>query len=250
MISLEYLAFEVTRRCNELCKMCMRGDPEDVDMSEAIVDQVLLNNDIQDIETIMFSGGEPTVNENLICYIIDLIMKNNILVRRLSMVTNAKKFPRQTLEAFDDYQKYCIHRNIRCNIAINFSVDVFHENCSDTIREYKEKYPQFGYQFKGLEFVWKTGRAEYGEAFEYKIHPMYAQIVMGYLWIMNTLYVTAKGNYETLGDGMYSDMDQIHMGSVFDYSILDLLAQFGEIRNGTEEEFKRLLYRSRNQQSF
>lgn len=44
MVSLEYLAFEVTRRCNEWCKMCMRGDSEEVDMSEEIVNRVLLDN--------------------------------------------------------------------------------------------------------------------------------------------------------------------------------------------------------------
>lgn len=246
MISLEYLAFEITRRCNEWCKMCMRGEPEEVDMSEKIVNQVLLNNDIQDIETILFTGGEPTLNENLVCYIIELIIKNKIPVRRLSMITNAKKFPKQILEAFADYQKYCIYQNMKNEITINFSVDVFHENHSGVIGEYKEKYPQFQYKFKGLDWIWKTGRAEYGEKFEYEIVPMYVQMVMGYLWIMNTLYVTAKGNYETVGDGMYKDMDQIHMGSVFEYSIPDLLDKYGKVTNGTEEEFKKLLYRARN----
>ena len=246
MVSLEYLALEVTRRCNEWCKMCMRGDPEEVDMSKEIVNQVLLNNDIQDIQTIMFTGGEPTLNEELICYTIELIMKHHILVPRLSMVTNAKKFPQLVLESFDDYQKYCISRNIKSNITINFSIDAFHEDYPDITRKYKEKYPQFQYLFTGLDFVWKTGRAEYGDPFEYKILPMHVQMVMGYLWVMNTLYVTAKGNYETVGDGMYSDMDQLHMGSVFDYSILDLIDKYGKIKNGTEQELKQYLYRCRN----
>lgn len=243
MVSLEYLAFEVTRRCNEWCKMCMRGNPEEVDMSEEIVNQVLLNNYIKDIQTIMFTGGEPILNEKLICYVVDLVMKNNILVNRFYTVTNAKKFPKDILEAFSDYQKYCMYKNIKCNIAIDFSVDVFHESHPEIIREYKEKYPTFQYAFKGLEWTWKTGRAEYGEKFEYKIIPIHVQIVMGYLWVMNTLYVTSKGNYETMGDGMYSDMDKIHMGSVFDNSLLDILNQYGKVTCGTEEEFKRLLYK-------
>ena len=32
------------------------------------------------------------------------------------------------------------------------------------------------------------------------------------------------------------------MGSVFDYSILDLIEKHGKVLNGTEEEFKRLLH--------
>lgn len=126
-------------------------------------------------------------------------------------------------------------------------MDVFHEAHPEIIREYKEKYPQFQYTFKNLEWIWKTGRASDGKKFEYEIIPMYVEMVMGYLWVMNTLYVTAKGNYETVGDGMYQDMDRIHMGSVFDNSILDLLGRYGEVMNGTKEEFKQLLYRARNQ---
>lgn len=241
MVSLEYLALEVTRRCNEWCKMCMRGNPEEVDMSEEIVNQVLLNNDIQDIQTVMFSGGEPTLNEKLICYVVDLVMKNNILVNQFALVTNAKKFPKDILEAFSDYQKYCRYKNMKCKITINFSVDIFHESHPEIIKEYKEKYPNFQYAFKGLEWIWKTGRAEYGEKFEYKIVPMYVHQVMGHLWVINALYVTAKGNYETMGDGMYSDMDKIHMGSVFENSLLNLMNQYGKVTYGTEEEVKRLL---------
>lgn len=246
MISLEYLAFEVTRRCNECCKMCMRGDPEEIDMSQEVVNKVLLNNNIRDIETILFSGGEPTLNENLVCYIIDLIIKNNILVSKFSLVTNAKKFPKLILEAFDDYQKYCSYENIKSNIVVNFSVDVFHENHQEIISEYREKYPNFHYDFKGLSRILKTGRAEYGEKFEYKIDPMLVDVYIGFLSVMNSLYITAKGNYETIGDGMYSDMDQVNMGSVFDNSLLDILEQYGKVVYGSKEQFKRMIYRAKN----
>lgn len=245
MVSLDYLAFEVTRRCNEGCKMCMRGNPEEVDMTKDIVDKVLLNNYIMDISTIMFSGGEPTLNENLICYIIEQIMKYNILVYGFSMVTNGKKYPQQILEALNDYQKYCVHKGIKSSIKINFSVDPFHEYYPDVIKMYKEKYPQFKYDFKGLDLVWKTGRAEYGEEFRYNIDPVLVQVVMGYLWIANTIYITAKGNYETVGDGAYLDMDKLNMGSVFDNSILDIIKRYGKLTYGSEEDFKRLVYKPR-----
>lgn len=246
MISLEYLAFEVTRRCNELCAMCMRGNPEDIDMTEEIVNKVLLSNPIQEIEGMLFTGGEPTLNEKLVCYTIELLIKNNIPVHRLAMVTNVKKFPKDILEGFNDYQRYCEINNIRNKVVIDFSSDVFHEKHPDVIRKYQEKYPKFQYDFKGLDHIWKTGRAEHGEYFEYKIIPMYVQIIMGYLWVMNDLYVTAKGNYETMGDGMYSDMDRIKMGSVFDSSVIDLLSRFGKLTYGSEKEYRRLLNMARN----
>lgn len=82
-----------------------------------------------------------------------------------------------------------------------------------------------------------------------EILPMYVQIVMGYIWVMNTLYVTAKGNYETMGDGTYKDMDKLHMGSVFDNSLIDLLERYGKIYSGSEEEFKRMLNLARQAQN-
>lgn len=245
MVSLECLVFEVTRRCNEYCEMCMRGNPENIDMSKNIVNKVLLDNYILDIENIVFTGGEPTLNENLICYIIDLLMKNDILAKQISIVTNAKKFPKDMLESFSDYQKYCMSKHIKNKICINFSVDKFHESYPDILKEYQQKYPQFLYKFKDLPWIWKTGRAQFGEKFQYEIKPLYVQIVMGYLWIMNDLYVTARGNYETMGDGMYSDMDKIHMGSVLENSLLDILEQYGKVPRRDEEEFKRLIYKAR-----
>ena len=59
IVSLEYLVFEVTRRCNEWCKMCMRGDLEEVDMSEDIVNKVLLNNDILDMSATSIQTNNP-----------------------------------------------------------------------------------------------------------------------------------------------------------------------------------------------
>ena len=248
MLSLEFLVFEVTRLCNELCKMCMRGDAEDVNMTEEIVNHVLLGNDINDIDTIMFTGGEPTLNEKIVCYVIELVMKYNIPVERFYMVTNAKKFPVDILEAFSDYHKFSRSMGRKSKIDIDFSVDVFHEGHSDIISEYESKYPNFNYKSKGLDFVWKTGRAEYGDEFIYEIIPMYVKSVMGCIWVMNPLYVTANGNYETKGDGMYKDMDKLNMGSVFDKSMLDLLVEYGEYRDGTKEDLKRLINIARKYQ--
>lgn len=248
MLSLEYLAFEVTRLCNELCKMCMRGEAEDVNMTEEIVRQVLLGNDINDIATIMFTGGEPTLNEKIVCYVIELVMKYNIPVERFSMVTNAKKFPCDILEAFRDYLKFCKAIGGKSTITINFSVDKFHENYPEVINEYRSKYPEFQYEFKGLDFIWKTGRSEQGDKFIYEIIPMFVESVMGRIWVMNTLYVTANGNYETQGDGMYKDMDKLNMGSVFDKSMLDLLDEYGKYKDGSNTELKRLINIARKYQ--
>lgn len=250
MISLDLLAFEVTRRCNELCKMCMRGEAENIDMTEGIVNQVLLDNYIQNISTICFSGGEPTLNEKLVCYTIEFIIKNKIPVQCLSMVTNAKYYPIEILEAFNDYQRYCqlnhYFNQYKNNIIIDFSTDLFHENCHDTIQKYQENFPQFEYRFKNIDRMWATGKATQGERFWYKILPIYIRLDMGFIQVINNIYVTAKGCYETLGDGAYKDMDKINMGVVYEKSLLDIIEKHGKICTGDTEKFKKMIYTMRN----
>ncbi len=47
---------------------------------------------------------------------------------------------------------------------------------------------------------------------------------------------------------MYKDMDKLNMASVFDKSMLYLLWEYGEYRDGTEEDLKRLINIARKYQ--
>ncbi len=43
-INLEILAFQVTRKCNQECLHCCKGQMQNVDMSKEIVNKVLDNS--------------------------------------------------------------------------------------------------------------------------------------------------------------------------------------------------------------
>ena len=70
---IESLTLEVTRKCNLACEHCMRGDAKNVNMTYDVIDKVLDNEEINSINQLGFSGGEPTLVPDLIIYTIDKI---------------------------------------------------------------------------------------------------------------------------------------------------------------------------------
>ena len=81
--------FELTRRCNLNCKWCSKGEAQDLDMRKEIIDKTL--NEVSDywIDTIRINGGEPSLVPDLIEYLIDGIIKRQIKVKLIHMITDA-----------------------------------------------------------------------------------------------------------------------------------------------------------------
>ena len=54
----QYAVIEVTRRCNMQCRHCLRGDAQNVDISNEIIDRFFDGfADGAVIENVVFSGG-------------------------------------------------------------------------------------------------------------------------------------------------------------------------------------------------
>lgn len=144
------LAIETTRRCNMKCEHCMRGESQNIDASNDIIDMILNDEEIKQIDHICFSGGEPTLNPNIIIYAIDKIIDENINVSEIVMVTNGQIFNKELVEAFNRFNEYrnqrikqqliarysnkssedlldsLIKENTDGHARITFSVDRFH----------------------------------------------------------------------------------------------------------------------------
>lgn len=58
-INVYNLVIEVTRRCNMCCTHCLRGDAQDLDISDEVLETVARN--IQP-SSVTFTGGEPSLN--------------------------------------------------------------------------------------------------------------------------------------------------------------------------------------------
>jgi MoaA/NifB/PqqE/SkfB family radical SAM enzyme len=248
--SFKEVGFEVTRRCNLKCDHCMRGQAQNVNMTPDMVDAILNNEEISHIESILFSGGEPTLNPGIIVYTIDKIIRENIDVREVCMVTNGKIFSREIVEAFNRFNEYrnrrvvadikkifgegvwktLIDNNINNHARITFSTDKYHEPISkEIVDSYKELSDGIKITFADSmdERLLKTGRSKEGKEYNYSLIEMRYISNEDECDIVGDLYISALGNVTNNGDGSYEDMDKNNFGSVYDFSIEKILSIYG-----------------------
>lgn len=158
---LHRLALETTRKCNMRCDHCMRGLSQDIELLPEMVDSILDNEEIERIDSICFSGGEPTLNPNIIIYTINKIIKDYIDVGELVMLTNGLICNQELIDAFNRFNEYrnkrniekiishrfdenCINQLIKDNtdnhVRITFSTDQFHQTLDPNIENAYLKY--------------------------------------------------------------------------------------------------------------
>lgn len=67
---MKSLVIEVTRRCNQRCDHCMRGDAQDRDLQDWVIDEIakVLNEPmvVSEISDITLTGGEPFLKPEII----------------------------------------------------------------------------------------------------------------------------------------------------------------------------------------
>jgi len=87
-VSLPYynLMLEVTRKCNLTCEHCMRGEPQNIDMSDEILEKVF--SQVKQIYHLSLTGGEPFLAPDVIEKMVDIIIKKKIHVVRCTTVNN------------------------------------------------------------------------------------------------------------------------------------------------------------------
>lgn len=231
---LHNIAIEMTRRCNAKCHHCMRGEAQNIDVSKEIIDSILNNEEISQIDHICFSGGEPTLNADMIIYAINKIIAEKINVLEIAMVTNGQIFNRGLVEAFNrfiNYRKQVNGKDSEDYARITFSVDRFHPSISQEVVDNYLKYSRgitlTKYAVKD-EDIYQTGFANQGKDFNYQLDQLrYILNDQDDYWVLDNLYFTANGYITSEGMGQYTDMDRINMGHISNTSISEVLAKYG-----------------------
>lgn len=125
-LSLSTVVFEVTRRCNMNCEHCLRGKAENMDLDTKYIDKFLENVDY--IQNITFSGGEPSLNVAAINYTLQKCKELGIAVGGFYIVTNAKENTEELAIAALRWYGYCedFEKEYTCGITV--SRDMFHDD--------------------------------------------------------------------------------------------------------------------------
>lgn len=129
-INFDTLSIEVTRRCNMACPHCLRGDAQDIDLNEAKL-RVFLSQ-VESINSIVFTGGEPTLNVSAINAVLDMCKQFDIQVYGFYVVTNGKSISDEFLSAMIRWYSYCLSCGGEpecCGVAL--SKDPFHDKIYD-----------------------------------------------------------------------------------------------------------------------
>lgn len=143
-IKIDTLALEITRRCNMACRHCLRGPAEDLDMPETLLPKIF--KDITDINDLVLTGGEPSLNVPMIRKILNYIKDHDIYVDNFYVVTNGKQVSDEFIQVMLDY--YLAFDNCDEISAVALSQDEFHEKIP------KENIKKL----KALSFFNETGK--------------------------------------------------------------------------------------------
>ncbi len=236
---LKELTFETTRKCNQHCEHCMRGNSQDINLTKEIVDFFFYRNEIKSIETLCFSGGEPTLNPDIIIYIINKIIDENIDVDTILMVTNGQVYNDSIIKVFNKFNEYKNKKLLlenkkerSDNVVIIFSTDQYHKKIKEaTKNKYKENAKGLQINESGLlEKLIKTGLSKYGDNFIYTSPTPKYDYENDVYNILDGLYITSTGNITTEGDGMYEDMDNNNLGNLKEKNLEDILKYQAKIK--------------------
>lgn len=153
------LILEVTRRCNMCCAHCLRGDAEDIDMEKETVDEIL--NMADEIQSVTFTGGEPSLNLPLIQYFFDKADEKGKFPEFFWLATNGKANQEElAILALKAWAK-SVEKDM-CGVAL--SVDAYHEPVLNkflsglAFYDAGKEHPASG--FDADKFVIRSGRAE------------------------------------------------------------------------------------------
>lgn len=97
-LTIHDLCIETTRRCNMACAHCMRGDAMNRDLDPALLDKLFSR--LSGIGNVTPTGGEPSLNPAALLQIRDAILKYNIPVAGVYLVTNGKEITDEFLHNF------------------------------------------------------------------------------------------------------------------------------------------------------
>lgn len=246
------LILEVTRKCNMNCKHCLRGPGQNLIMSKELVNKLF--EEVKEVDTITFSGGEPFLNLDIIEYVLEVIKERNVYVGGFYIVTNGKHYESRQIEVCNKWMDYILSNNIGkdeiVNRNINYdleeimgysglsvSLDVYHEEIplANYIR-----YRMLPYYNDQKEYSDKQGinvRAE-GNAALYNIGSFYNLSPELYIIAdamddekeglclenieIETLYVSSNGNITGDCDMSYEHIDELAVGNILKEKLYDI----------------------------
>lgn len=120
-LSIQDVVFEITRRCNMKCDHCLRGDAQNLDLSQEYVRAFL--DKVGEIRMLSLSGGEPSIALDQIRMVREEIQKAGVAVRDFQLSTNGKEITREFAYELMEFWALCYGRR---KTVVEISNSQFH----------------------------------------------------------------------------------------------------------------------------
>lgn len=244
---IDELCIGVTRKCNNRCLHCMRGDAQNVDLSLEDIDTLFHNEDfeIRGINSLVITGGEPTMNSSAIIKIINEIIEQEIALKSFTMVINGRIYKQELADSLNTLYHYSKSCSDNGDFDLICSLDQFHKKPSENNLEAYQKLPFFWGMFRNLpnEDILRIGRAAENNLGSLEMNSFFYYMYSHYRnnnnptmdvqddgsIVLNQLYLSAKGKYGF--HYMDSTYDMIDALCIYDYEQLkNLIIENAKVR--------------------
>lgn len=121
MINFDCLTLEITRRCGMQCAHCMRGDPQDVQMSSDVIQTLCRKT--RRIEELNITGGEPSLGSAALKELVYSLKKHDCKIGAFFCSTNAQAYAPEFADTLTELYRYCEHP---ASCMLTISLDQFH----------------------------------------------------------------------------------------------------------------------------
>lgn len=229
-MTIDNLIIEVTRKCNMTCEHCLRGEAQNKEISKEAMIRLLLDNDVDYIPTVTFTGGEPSLSCKAINDFIDICEENSIEVGSFYIATNGK-------QVTDEFILTCLKLYLICSnnddcSAIQVSRSDYHINQDEegiqklkALRFFSER-PHLSYTDvisggRGIELN-KLNRIK---GRKIKIYPL---AINTDDWVEGEVYLNVKGDICTSCDLSYRRQDCNKIGNVFKNTLKQMIENKNE----------------------
>ena len=144
---IDNLIIEVTRQCNMSCEHCLRGDSKKLNISHEYIDSLL--QQVEEIGSVTFSGGEPTLNLKTLEYFLTEVKRLNIPVTSFYIATNG-------LVVSEEFVLFCLRMYAYCYekeyCRVDISNDMYHAQEGEFDIELLSGLSFFGRKFEVDEY--------------------------------------------------------------------------------------------------
>ena len=160
-LGLGDLVIEVTRRCNMNCDHCLRGCAQNVDMDHKYIDSLL--SQVENIGSLAFTGGEPSLNTKTISYCLEQLKLKEIPVSSFYIATNGTNCDIDFVTVCLQLYAYCDEKEICC---VDVSNDMYHAEWDSYDTELLEGLSFFGFKNTTSEYTDPSHLINQGNASE------------------------------------------------------------------------------------